>query len=498
MSRNPRRLGALGTVIATVLILALIAATGYVVWLCVDMVNLESSQTAPTDAVIELPTEDFTEPEPTETTVPPTTEPPPEPETVVSTATISSQGDLLMHLPVFITCKKDGGYNFESIFRYLKDYTSAYDYAAVNLETTFGGDGFPYQGNPTFNCPDPLVDSVVDAGFDMLLTANNHCSDTTASGIKRTLEVVRGAGLEALGTQANDEEPKYQIVEVNGIKIGMLCYTYATGVTEDGRPKLNGLAAVGEKGLVNYFRESNPEPFYAEVQSHLEAMKNEGAEATMLYIHWGVEYQTKENTKQNEIAQRLCDLGIDVIIGGHPHVVQPVELLESTVDPSHKTVCIYSLGNAVSNQRTGISNLFPPGYTEDGALFTVTFEKYSDGKVYLRNADVLPTWVNMHQNKGPKEYNILPLDKSREAEWIQMFELTEHNFKSCQKSYDRTMGIVGEGLAQCQTYLEQAKVDREQYYYDLAHNPEKFATEPTEVMEMPVETAVAENLQPAA
>ena len=473
MARNPRRLGVGSTILVTLLILAIIAVTGFIIWMCIDIVNMDSDVvTRPTSASVALPTAATEE---TEETVPPTTTEPPEPEHVVSTATISAQGDLLMHQPVFATCRQsDGTYNFESIFKYLKDTVSAFDFAAVNLETTFGGDDYVYQGNPHFNCPDPLVDSVVDAGFDMLLTANNHCGDTTAAGIKRTLEVVRGAGLETLGTQSNDEEQKYSVIEVNDIKIGMVCYTYATGVTSDGRPALNGNAHLTEAGLVNYFMESNLDKFYAEVEQHLADMEADGAEATMLFIHWGIEYQTTENAKQNAIAQKLCDLGVDVIVGGHPHVVQPVELLESTLDPEHKTVCIYSLGNAVSNQRTGISSLFPAGYTEDGALFTVTFEKYSDGTVYLAGTDVIPTWVNMHQNNGPKEYNILPLVKEQEEQWQELYDLTDHNFSSCQKSYDRTMGIVGEGLAECQAYLEQAKADREQYYYDLAFYPERF------------------------
>ena len=494
MSQNPKRGKTLVIVLLTLLILAMIAATVFVIYLCMDLVNKEGSTISTENAVV-LPssaTEATTEP--TET-VPPTTEPP-EPEHVVATAAISAQGDLLMHQPVFITCKQsDGSYNFESIFRYVKDTVSSFDYALANLETTFGGDDYPYQGNPTFNCPDPLANSVVEAGYDMLLTANNHCSDTTASGIKRTLEVVRGAGLETLGTQQNDEETKYSVVDVNGIKIGMLCYTYATGVTGDGRPQLNGLAAVSEAGLVNYFMENNLEKFYSEVEEHLANMRADGAEAIMFFIHWGVEYQTTENALQNKIAQKLCDLGVDVIVGGHPHVVQPVDLIESTVDPAHKTVCIYSLGNAVSNQRTGNSSLFPAGYTEDGAMFTVTLEKYSDGTVYVAGTDVIPTWVNMHANSGAKEYNILPLDKEKESEWTETFGLTEYQFSCAQKSYDRTMGIVGEGLTECQTYLEQAKADREQYYYDLAYNPEKFVTEATQE---PTETIAEETVLPAA
>ena len=487
MSRNPKRGNTAVTALLIVLILVMIAATALVIWLCIDLVNTQTDATVPSSNAVTLPS--GTMPSPTQTQPPETTLPEPEPEHVVSTATISAQGDLLMHKPVFDTCRKsDGSYDFESIFRYMKEYSAAYDYAVVNLETTFGGDGYPYQGNPTFNCPDPFADSIVDAGYDMLLTANNHCSDTTSSGIKRTLELVREKGLATLGTQLNDEEPKYSVVDVNGIKIGMLCYTYATGVTSDGRPSLNGLSPVSETGLVNYFMENNLSKFYSEVEEHLANMKEDGAEATILYIHWGIEYQLQENATQRTIAQNLCDLGIDVIVGGHPHVVEPVALLESTVDPGHKTVCIYSLGNAVSNQRTGISSLFPTGYTEDGALFSVTFEKYSDGSVYVAGTDVLPTWVNMHSNNGSKEYNILPLDIERESEWTQMFDLTDANFSAAQKSYTRTMGIVGEGLEECRTYLEQAKADREAYYYDLAYHPENYASEITEAT---IETTTA-------
>ena len=241
----------------------------------------------------------------------------------------------------------------------------------------------------------------------------------------------------------------------------MTCFTYATGVTGDGRPALNGNAHLGEAGLVNYFMENNLPKFYEEVEQQLAGMEADGAEATMLFIHWGIEYQTTENSKQNAIAQKLCDMGIDVIVGGHPHVVQPVELLTSQTDPEHKTVCIYSLGNAVSNQRTGISNLFPAGYTEDGALFTVTFEKYSDGTVYLAGTDVIPTWVNMHQNAGKKEYNILPLADSTRESWRETFNLNDNTMGFAERSYKRTMGIVGEGLEACQTYLAQAKQDRQ-------------------------------------
>ena len=486
MSRNPNRSGGPAKVLLIALIALLIAATGLMIWLCVDLVNAPAPQVQKPQPEVTMPTQAPTLPPPP-TTEPPTTAPP-EPERVVATATVASQGDLLMHKPVFDTCRQsDGSYDFSSIFRYSKDLVASYDYAVANLETTFGGDKYIYQGNPAFNCPDELADSAVDTGYDMLLTANNHAGDTMGDGILRTIEHIRSKGMQALGSQLNNEEPKYAVVDINGIKIGMVCYTWAfsgNGSTFS----LNGLNPVKDEGQMNYFTNNNPDKLYKEAQAAMEQMKAAGAEATMLFIHWGQEYQTTENALQNTMAQKLCDIGYDVIVGGHPHVVQPVELLQSTQDPNHKTICIYSLGNAVSNQRTGISTQFPAGYTEDGALFTVTFEKYSDGKVYLAGTDVVPTWVNMHSNNGAKEYNILPLMLDQQDSWTEQFGLTSGQFSAAQKSYDRTMGIVGEGLEQCQSWLEQAKLDREAYYADLAANPAKY--------QQPVQTQPEQVTQP--
>lgn len=478
MSRSPKRSSTLATVLLTVLILLMIAATAFVIWLCIDMVNSGTGHTTPSTApsgTIQLPTA-ATAPQ-TEETQPPTTLP--EPEHVVATATVSAQGDLLMHKPVFDTCRNsDGSYDFSSIFQYTKELVSSYDYAIANLETTFGGDDYPYQGNPAFNCPDGLADTVVDTGYDMLLTANNHSGDTMGPGIIRTVELVRSKGLATLGSQLNGDEPKYDIVEVNGIRIGMVCYTWAfsgNGSTFS----LNGLTPVKDEGQMNYFTNSNPDKLYTEAGQIMEQMKSDGAEVTMMFIHWGQEYQLTENAAQNTMAQKLCDMGFDVIVGGHPHVVQPMELLESTVDPEHKTICIYSLGNAVSNQRLGNISAIGTAHTEDGIVFTVTFEKYSDGRVYVSGTGVLPTWVNMHSNNGSREYNILPLDKERESEWTELFGLTGGQFSSAQKSYERTMAIVSEGLQSCQDYLAQAKADRDAYYEDLASHPEKYAAQAT-------------------
>ncbi len=380
----------------------------------------------------------------------------PKPIVKVSTATVAATGDLLMHSPIFNNALLDDGkYNFDDIFTYFSKYVSNVDYAVANLETTLRGnqDGYKYSGYPQFNCPDSIVDATKTAGFDMLLTANNHAYDTRLKGMMRTLEVVDNKGLDRLGVVKEASEKRYIVKEINNINIGMLCYTYETDDDID-EVSLNGIPLSGDaKGLVNTFNYKELDALYSTLSQQLIQMKLDGAEAIVLFIHWGDEYQITENKQQNEIAQKLCNLGIDVIAGGHPHVVQPVELLTSEEDATHKTVCIYSLGNAVSNQRKERMNL-KTGHTEDGVLFSVTFAKYSDGTVVMEKADLLPTWVNMFTRKatGKKIYQIIPLDSSIE-DWKTEFDLTDASEDNAKKSYERTMKIVSEGLIQVNDYL---------------------------------------------
>ena len=451
-----------------VLILIFIAATAFVLKLSLDLADTPVPTQSAGESVV-LPTQPETAPPtteaPTETTVP-------EPEKVIATASISAQGDLLMHKPIFdnrsLVQQDDGSYDFSHIFKYFTETLQRYDYAIANLETTFGGDDFPYQGNPAFNCPDAFLPSVVEAGYDMLLTANNHSYDTLMTGITRTLEQVRGAGLATIGTRLSEEENRYEIVEVNGIRLGMICYTYTSGLSDAGGPRLNGNSPVEKPELVNWFHYRNPDKMYGEIEQILADMEAEGVDATMLFIHWGNEYELTENGYQNQEAQALCDLGIDVIVGGHPHVVQPVEVLTSTVAPEHNTICIYSLGNAVSNQRHGNIPACPTAHTEDGILFEITFEKYSDGKVYIQSADILPTWVNLRWSEGGNEYNMIPLYIEEKDQWQEQFGFNDEALRKANASYERTMKIVGEGLQQIQEHLAAEKEAREQYYLEQA------------------------------
>lgn len=425
--------------------------------------NVGESQAASAGPETEVTTEATTEP----TTEP--TEPEPVELRVVSTATLAATGDILPHSGVQDSGKQsDGSYDFENIWRYFSEYVSEVDYAIANLETTLCGtdNGYKYSGYPNFNAPDELAVSAKDAGFDMLLTANNHCYDTGYKGVLRTVTTVREIGLDTLGTMASAEEPKYEVVDVNGIQIGMLCYTYST-IGNSGYPAINGIQTYSDSyGMINTFSYGRIDEFMAEVAGHMESMKAEGAEATVLFIHWGNEYQRSPNEYQKQIAQGLCDLGIDVIVGGHPHVVQPIDLLTSTTDENHKTVCLYSMGNAVSNQRLGLISASSTAHTEDGVLFYMTFSRYSDGSVALTGTDILPLWVNRHDTNGKREYNILPLVIEDQDQWAERYSLTTGTYNSAVSSYERTMALVEEGLIECQTYLTETHQQRIEDYWN--------------------------------
>lgn len=445
--------------ILLVLIAVLFVADAIVIGLCLKTPSSTKSNQKPSASQGSSNT-----PSPTDGTEAPTEEAP----QLVSTATVLSTGDILMHGKVINSGKQDdGSYNFDSIFQYVKSYSQAADFSVANLETTLCGtdNGYAYAGNPKFNCPDAIVDSLKGAGFDMLLTANNHADDTSLVGYKRTLNVVREKGLDTLGTYLSADEQKWTIEEVNGIKIGMVCYTYSDGFSQNGYPLLN-YNEVGENGILNYFTYDKLPEFYTQLQGYLDEMKAAGAEATVVYLHWGEEYKWKTgegpNANQTAMAQKLCDMGVDVIVGGHPHVVQPVDLLQSGTDAEHKTIVLYSMGNAVSNQRKEeMQQSEPTGHTEDGVLFCVTFAKYSDGSVCVDSAELIPTWVNMHANSGSTEYNILPLEESTAAQWQAQFGLTDTQLTNAKASFDRTQALTLTGMEKVQSYLAQQKQPQE-------------------------------------
>ncbi|MBR2040726.1 MAG: CapA family protein [Clostridia bacterium] len=368
-----------------------------------------------------------------------------------TTATVLSTGDIMVHSPqlngAFIP--SSGVYDFSAFFKETAPFFKKADLSIGNLEVTFGGnEGREYTGYPMFNTPDSLADAIKASGLNLLLTSNNHSYDTGLSGLKRTVQVLKQKGIDYTGTREFETEPVYKIKKINNINIGIINYTYETSPANPtaGRKYLNGSVISAEaNNLINTFSYNNINAFYNDIQINLGKMKDEGAEFLVVYIHWGNEYQTSPNTHQKSIAQNLCNMGVDIIIGSHPHVIQPVELITSE-DSSHTAICLYSTGNAVSNQRQEVMTSCPTGHTEDGMLFEFTLKKTKDG-VILSSLDLIPTWVNKYLKDGRYQYTIYPLENPND---LGKYSFNATELSKAQKSYERTKEIVAIGLTECQ------------------------------------------------
>ncbi len=378
---------------------------------------------------------------------------PVDPHGVAATATVVNTGDIILHSTVLDGAKTgDGGYDFSAFFKSADKYFKDADLAVANLEVTLGGtESGAYSGYPVFNAPDSLLDTIKNSGIGMLLTANNHCYDTGFFGLKRTVQQIKAKGIDYIGTKETENDPTYIVKNVNGIKIGMVSYTYETSRDANGIKYINANPVKSEAtNYINSFSYSHIDTFYADAQSVIDGMKRDGADAVVFYMHWGNEYQISPNTWQKTIAQRLCNMGVNVIVGGHPHVIQPIQLLHSD-DSQNTTVCIYSLGNAISNQRVELMDSCPSGHTEDGMLFYYTFEKYNDGSCALAGVDIIPTWVDKYRGGSGHQYTMYPLNSASDGSSV--YGLGGAAAQRSSASYERTKKIVAAGLTECQTSL---------------------------------------------
>lgn len=365
----------------------------------------------------------------------------------VSSVTVLNTGDILVHQPLLTHSKQsDGSYLFDPMFAYVSSYIQQADYATINLELSLPGSDF--KGYPRFRTPDSIIDTLMNAGFDMSTTANNHSNDSGETGFLRTMQVLQQKGMDFIGTRPTEQDKNYLIKQIGDIKVGMINYTYGY-YTDSGLKSLNAIPCTQVTSpLVNMFSPNNLDDFYTEMQQSLAAMKQDGAEVIVAYMHWGNEYRLTATQTQKEMAQALCDMGVDIIVGSHPHVVEPLDVLTSSVS-GKSTLCVYSMGNSISNQRTyemdGIS-AGEKGYTEDGMLFSYTLTKYTDGSVRVTAADVLPTWVHLYKEGSKKIYQMIPLDTSVQDWSVFGLNNSSDGLKNAQKSYDRTMAIVQDGL----------------------------------------------------
>lgn len=378
----------------------------------------------------------------------------PEAPRVVRTATLGSTGDIILHLPILYAHQAGEDYDFTYVFSDVAPVYEQTDLMVANLEVTLGGpESGEYSGYPGFNSPDSIVPALKNAGVDICLTANNHSNDTGTYGMMRTLDVLDEYGIGHLGSRKTTDEHYLMTTNINGIRLGMLCYTYDTREYTEGEKSLNfnylSDEAVQKIATFNY---EYLDEFYEDVQQQVDYMDMLNVDAKVIYMHWGTEYEDDPNGYQTEMAQRLCDMGFDVIIGSHPHVIQRFDTL--TGADGHQTLCLYSMGNELSNQRKEeMDPEEPRGYTEDGLVIQVTFEKFNNGDVKANGVNIVPTWVELDGNG----YQIMALEGTDPWSWGAADPY------SAIESYNRTLGRLGDaypafrsskGQSDVLTYIE--------------------------------------------
>jgi len=300
-------------------------------------------------------------------------------------------GDLMQHGPqIKAALQPDGTYNYDETFALVKAEIERADVAIGNFEVTLGGR--PYSGYPQFRAPDEYLQACIDAGFDVLLTANNHCLDSRRAGLERTISMMDSLHVPHLGTYINQAERDKAypfLLEKNGLRVVLLNFTYGT----------NGIA-IEQPNVVNLIDTT-------QIRADIEKAKAMQPDVIIALPHWGIEYQQLPSQQQRELAQWLFDNGVDHVIGGHPHVAQPLEL-----SPDSLHLVAWSMGNVVSNQSK------PNTY--GGYLVRLELEKrdtLENGQprlhpqTRLSNCGYCLYWVSRpNDNNFKHNYRILPID----------------------------------------------------------------------------------------
>ena len=347
---------------------------------------------------------------------------------------IVSLGNLIIHQSQINGAKNENGYDFSPSFQYIKEMVREADISLGILEGALAG-GEP-TGYPIFNSPDEVIDSLRDTGIDVVNYANNHIYDYDDEGLQRTIEITKEKGLDVLGVKSTEEEKSYLVKEVDGVKIGFASYVFETAAVNGYKTINSNPVSINSENLINTFNYNDLESFYNRIASEISAMKAEGVKFIIASMHWGEEYNTYIEATQNEIAKKLNELGVDIILGGHPHVIQPYEIICN--ESGHSTFVIYSQGNSLSNQseqEIGVAE------SEDGIMIKFTLEK-KDGNVSLKEYKIIPTWV-YKEEKGDGTYyhKIIPVEEALANP--KEYGINSDVYARLENSLNRTKSILG-------------------------------------------------------
>lgn len=307
--------------------------------------------------------------------------------------TLMAVGDIMVHQEQLDAAWNPASkaYDFLPFFTNVVPLFREADWVIGNLETTLSGSAARYTGYPMFNSPESLGKTLKEVGFTAVSTANNHSLDRKEPGVRKTIEHLDQAGLLHTGTFASPEErDEPLLLSKDGFTLALLSYSYGT----------NGIAIPeGKPYLVNLIK---PELIKADIARARER----GADLVAVALHFGEEYQRMPNEAQKKTAELCIQYGADLILGAHPHVVQPYEWKTVTMEDGrqHKGLIAYSLGNFISAQRWD--------YKDVGAILKLSLYKGESGEASIESVDLIPTYVHFYRKGGKRHYVIYPVPQT--------------------------------------------------------------------------------------
>jgi poly-gamma-glutamate capsule biosynthesis protein CapA/YwtB (metallophosphatase superfamily) len=321
---------------------------------------------------------------------------PPEKVVTKTSATLEAVGDVLLHNNVYNKAKNNNTYDFKPMFEEVKPYLSNADITIANSESIVGGEDIGVSTYPSFNSPYEIADALKDAGVDIVSMANNHTLDRGADAIHNAHSYWDNLGILYTGSyDSQEDKDKIRIIEKNNIKFSFLSYTYGT----------NGIPVPkGKEYFVNLINEE-------EIKKDIQEAKKI-SDVVVVSLHFGNEYERMPNDFQKKIAQLCADEGANIIIGHHPHVLQPVEWIDGA--NGNKAIVIYSLGNFISAQYGD--------YKDIGGIFKITVEKEEKDNqktINIVKPEFMPTFVTR------PNYIVKP-----------MFKMTNKELANVEKKYE--------------------------------------------------------------
>lgn len=348
------------------------------------------------------------------------------------TVNIVAVGNILVHYDQITAAYNNETYEYEfdENFKYIRKYIEEADLAYCTIEGSYGGKDLGYSGYPRFNNPESMLSALKNTGFDVVNAANDNILDSLDKGYFNTINNLKQIGLKYTGIKENKSNKTYVIEKIQGIKVGFTSYTfddYFKGFNE------NTLE------LINSYNYGDLDNSLLKIEQEIKAMKEEGAKFIIVGMHWGDEYSTEINENQKYIAEKLNFYGVDVILGSHPNVIEPIETIVNDKN-NNSTLVVYSMGNFISNQR---QETMGNRLCEDGIILNLEIEKRFNGDVSLVSFGYIPTWTLKYKDEnGYVSYYIL--DSNTVLNYGNKEKIPESISNSLESSVKSIKSILGE------------------------------------------------------